>query len=713
LYYDAQSTRNLYIKLERNQNYLFVGDYNTDLNKQEFTMYNRTFNGGKINLKNKEWNLLGFGTLTDRQVVQTELRGTGLSGFYNLGYTHITTGSEKIRIETRDRFHSEVVLSRLDRYRFQDYEIDYEQGTVYFKQPVPAMDESSNPVYIVVTFEAVSNSANQYILGGRLENTSIPNLSLGATGVTEEQNPQNYVLLGGDMKYNLNNRFTLGAEVGHSAILAGQGTAYKIESSVSPLSTLVMNGYYRNVESGFYNITQSGSQRELGTVKYGGDASFQAFAGTKLSAQFYKSTQNTTTGQTIVKSLSGGVEQQITSQFSANASVEDLNYDGRGYDTTKGNQSMHSTLLKSGASYGLSNRLKLSAFHEHNIGPDADITKPNGTSLVAEYILSEAVSVNGSQKWYDGGGGLSSLGLNTKPLDGTELYGKYEIGNVISEYRNMLSIGLRNTFKLPYDLTANFGYERAKSLVQRLIETPTQDHTSYTGALEYLPKLPVKLSFKAEYGDDPIAKKTNIDFGGDYRLATDLSAIAKYRHTEDRAKSGEGYEIRNHLITGLAYRPVETNWFNCIAKYEWKTDDNRYINPYLNDQAQIISVHAYIEPIRRWESGIKYAFKYAKELSPLVNSISHTNFYLFSTKYDINEWLDIGGEYRLLRQTESRDLLNGYSAEVGFSFIKNIRVATGYNFKGYKEVDLVDYSFWSQGPFIRIDLKFSEELLGM
>ncbi|MFI5252533.1 MAG: hypothetical protein ACHQQQ_08915 [Bacteroidota bacterium] len=711
LYYDAQATRNLYVKLEHNQSYLYVGDYNTDLTKQEFTLYNRTLNGGKVYLKDKQWNVTGFGSLTDRQVVQKELRGTGLSGFYDLGYQHVTTGSEKIRIETRDRFHSEVVLQRLDRYRFQDYEIDYEQGMVYFKQPVPAMDENGNPVYIVVTFEAISSTANQYIGGGRIENSMIPNFTLGLTGVTEQQNPQNYVLLGGDAKYNLNNKFTLSGEVGHSSILAGQGTAYKIESSISPVSPLTLNGYYRNVESGFFNITQSGSQRELGTEKYGGDATVLPFSGTRLTTQYYKSKQNTSTGLTTVNSASGGIDQQIVSQFSVNASVEDLKYNGMGYDTTQGALATHSTLLKSGATLGLTSNLKFSAFHEQNIGANNDITKPNGTSILADYKVSEEVSLTGSQKWYDGGGGLSSVGINTKPAQGTELYGKYEIGNVISEYRNMLSIGFRNTLKLPYDLTANIGYERAKSLMQRLAETGTQDHTSYSGSVEYLPKSPIKLSAKGEFGDDPAFKRTNIDFGGDYRLVTDLSVISKYRHTEEREKVGVGYEIQNHLITGLAYRPVENDWFNCIGKYEWKTDNNQYT--FIYDQAHIISVHAYFEPIRRWESGIKYAFKFDRETNPAMISVAHSHFYLFHSKVDLTNWLDIGGEYRLLRQTEARDFLYGYSAELGLSLIKNVRLAGGYNFKGYKEIDLVDQSLWSKGPFMRVDIKFSEELLGM
>ena len=51
------------------------------------------------------------------------------------------------------------------------------------------------------------------------------------------------------------------------------------------------------------------------------------------------------------------------------------------------------------------------------------------------------------------------------------LYGTYEIGNAIGEYRNMASIGFKDRIKLPWDLFANVGYEKTKSLETELAET--------------------------------------------------------------------------------------------------------------------------------------------------------------------------------------------------------------------------------------------------
>ena len=144
-----------------------------------------------------------------------------------------------------------------------------------------------------------------------------------------------------------------------------------------------------------------------------------------------------------------------------------------------------------------------------------------------------------------------------------------------------------------------------------------------------------------------------------------------------------GYQIRNYLITGLAYRPVRVNWFNALAKFELRSDNNFYLSPFVRYLAAIVSAHGYVEPVRRLELGLKYAYRTAHEESGLFEARTHTFFYLVSARFDISQTFDIGGEYRLLWQTEARDLLNGYSAEIGVALTKDVKVSGGYNFKAF------------------------------
>jgi len=40
--------------------------------------------------------------------------------------------------------------------------------------------------------------------------------------------------------------------------------------------------------------------------------------------------------------------------------------------------------------------------------------------------------------------------------------------------------------------------------------------------------------------------------------------------------------------------------------------------------------------------------------------------------------------------------------------VKNVRVAGGYNFEGYQDDDLADGEYWSRGPYVKLQMKFTE-----
>ena len=711
LYYDAQSNKNVFVKIEHNQSFLLFGDYNTNLTNQEFTAYNRSLNGVQVVHQSEGWKLTGFCSLTDRKAVQKELPGQGLSGFYTVGYTNITSGSEKIRIETRDKFHSEVIVRSIDLYRFNDYEIDYQQGTIFFKQPVPAIDASGNPNYIVVTFEATMDQATSYVAGGRIEHQFSDNFNIGFTAVTEEQEPTNYTLFGTNVAYQFGKTFGIQSEIARSKKIGSSGMAYKIEPTFSPWSNLTLKGYYRKVEQGFTNVTQLGSQRELGTLKYGVGGKYQPWNTTKASADFYQSEQMTLTGNTRLNSLSGSVEHELMKNLSSAVRIEDLRYDSPSSDTVRSGATANSTLGTVQLDYAVTPNFSLAVQHERNLGSDKDVTRPNGTSLLSVYRIIDDVRLQGQIKSYEDGGYLSSVGITSTPLVGTDIYGKYEISNAASGYRNTISIGLKNTLHLSKEITTNIGYERAKSLNRRMNEAFIEDHVAYSGSVEYLPESPLRATANIEYGENNTSIKRGFGTGIVYGLQKNFSFIAKYRTTQEDAISSAAYQTTQHLITGIAYRPVAVNWLNVLGKYEYKRDDNRFLNPYEDYSASIMSMHVFMEPLCKFELSTKFAWKLATERAPLLDLSTQTFFYLIRPAYSITEDLDIAFEYRLLTQKTVQDLLDGYNAEVGYVMAKNLRLSVGYNFKGYRERDLVDCTLWSSGPYVQLDFKFTEEIL--
>jgi hypothetical protein len=296
-------------------------------------------------------------------------------------------------------------------------------------------------------------------------------------------------------------------------------------------------------------------------------------------------------------------------------------------------------------------------------------------------------------------------------MAGTDVYGKYEVSSAASGYRNTISIGLKNTLHVTKEIATNIGYERAKSLNRRLNEAFIEDHVAYSGSVEYLPESPLRATANAEYGENNSSIKRSYGTGIVYGLQKNFSFIVKYLTTKEDAISSTAYQTTHHLITGVAYRPVAIDWLNVVGKYEFKRDDNRFLSPYLDNTASIISLHAFMEPLHKFELSTKFAWKLAAENSPLLDLSTQTFFYLIRPAYSITEDLDLAFEYRLLMQKSVQDELDGYNAEAGYVVAKNLRLSVGYNFKGYKERDLVDYILWSSGPYVQLDFKFTEEIL--
>jgi len=88
--------------------------------------------------------------------VQDELQGDGTSGLYKLTQQNIIANSDRLRIEVRDRFDTGTVVETRTLSRYIDYDIDYANGTLFFKQPVMSRDASFNPQFIIVDYEVDS-----------------------------------------------------------------------------------------------------------------------------------------------------------------------------------------------------------------------------------------------------------------------------------------------------------------------------------------------------------------------------------------------------------------------------------------------------------------------------------------------------------------------------------------------------------------------------
>ncbi len=738
--YTAQTSNPFFLKLELNRSYLMFGDFNTAFGQNELARYDRTFTGISGHYESRTGKADVFATVTDRKVVQDEIRGQGISGYYFLGVSNVVPGSEKIRIETRDKRHNEVIVNRAEKSRFGDYEIDYVQGTLFFKQPVNSIDQAGNPVYIVVSYESQSGFPTNYVTGVQAEQRILKGWTIGATAVTEERMPTNYTVLGVYTRYSYADRLQTNVEVAHGSDVSNSGAAWKIELGGAPIDRMQVKSYFRKVESGFVNQTAgAGGAAELGSTKYGVGGVYDGLFETKLMADFYSQQQTSGNASVNVHSITGGAERKISSFATIALRAENLRYESARMDTALVD-TKQSTLINAKTTVRANDRINLTGEYEQSISSSAkEQITPSSAAIGAEYRVTDDITLSAQQRFYIGSGSSTIFGVGSELGYGTTMTGRYEIGNGINGKRNQASIGLKNTTKLSEEVTANAAFERTRALDRQLAEAKTNDNDALSLGLEYLPKESYKATIKGEYAKNTQAVRKNLSFAGDIRLANDFTVIDKFTYyVEQRiapqtpsstfsdgvlsaqqigTPAGSGTLSKFDNAIGIAYRPTEMDWLNAIGKYEKRIERNGVVMPNTSSSADIVSLHTFIEPVFGLEIGTKYALKYATDEAYGLSASAVTDFYLLRAEYDLR-WnsFDVAAEYRILSsriagQANSQSAKHGYSAEIGNVVFENLRFAVGYNFVGTEDKDLVGRDYQSAGPFLSVRAKFTEKIL--
>jgi hypothetical protein len=164
---DAPSQERIYVKLERTQFYALFGDYDSGMTVTELTRYSRSLNGFKSVYAGSRVDYTAFTSNTAQHARRDEIAGNGTAGLYRLARRNLIIGSDKVRLQTRDRFTSEKILTTRDLLRHIDYDIDYSAGTLLFREPIAARDFGFNPVFIVAEYETEEVVDRDWNSGGR------------------------------------------------------------------------------------------------------------------------------------------------------------------------------------------------------------------------------------------------------------------------------------------------------------------------------------------------------------------------------------------------------------------------------------------------------------------------------------------------------------------------------------------------------------------
>ena len=213
---DAPTRGKFYAKVEDEKSHAMWGNFRQQTRDTELAQIDRSLYGAQARYRSdgftgfgeRRLQVEGFAAEPGTASAREDFRGTGGSLYY-LRHQDITMGSERVRIEVRDK-DSGLVLHSQDLVAGLDYEINSLQGRVILSQPLSANADGSglirsagslsgNPAFLVVGYEYSPGleQLDDMAYGGRAAYWLNDKVRVGMTGSQQEQTGREDQTLGG------------------------------------------------------------------------------------------------------------------------------------------------------------------------------------------------------------------------------------------------------------------------------------------------------------------------------------------------------------------------------------------------------------------------------------------------------------------------------------------------------------------------------------
>ena len=708
--YDAQSSGRLYIRLDHNKTYAVYGDFITQERDQDRQLgdYSRAQTGVKTHFENDLVKATAFGSQSFSNRLVREFSGQGISR-YELPDEDIVINSEIIEILVYDRDQQDVLLSSTRLTRFKDYAIEPFTGTLVFTEAISSVDENFNPVVIRATYE-VENGGEKYLIGGAdVTLNPVDGLEIGA-GMVQDQNPEdNFNLTSVNAGYNIGKSTKVvleGAQTITDSKGTGQAGRVEIQHKNKVANVRVQVGR-SNKDFANRSTTLSSGKTEAkvkGRLNLGNSSSFN----TEALYSRNDTTGNETVGglMTLQKTFLGNISTELGFRYSRQES-------GTG---TASAEVIENTNLRSKISADLPFLDGFSTFAEYE--QDLNNADKRLFALGGDYKINNFAKVYARHEFSSSADGLYTLnenvrkqnsvfGIKSSYMKNGEVYSEYRINDAVDGESGQASLGLRNSFQLSDGFNLNAGFER----IFTVQGAKGGDGTAISTALDYTANPNWKATAKAEARFTTTDRTYVNSLGYGQRINESWTFLGKNIIALAEKAGTSGFsKVQERLRLGAAYRDVDTNRWDALFRYEFKFENDKNISADYERSAHVFSNHTNYHPSNDWTFSSRLAAKYAVENDTDFEESSFLELASGRALYDINEKWDAGVNASLLANSDFTTKDYGLGVEVGFIAATNLRIATGFNFLGYDDEDLVDNSYTRKGAYLGFSYKFDERL---
>ncbi len=699
----APTLGKFYVKLAQDDNYGLWGNFDAEYTNNSLAHIDRTLYGANLHWQDKSvtgfgdqrWVVDGFvadpGTIASRD----EFRGTGGSVYY-LRHQDILQGSERVRVEVRDK-DSGLVVAVKNLQAGLDYDMEYIQGRVFLSEPLSAtnIDQmlinsdtgNGSEVYLVTRYEYTPglDEADTLAVGAQAHYWVNDSVRLGLTTNSSEEDSADGSLNGVDVTWRKSTDSWIKLELSQSEG-AGVDTldsidggftfdpvsvtdedasagGVRLDSSLA-LSDLhdTLNGkmtfYVQTLEAGY---AAPGLQTSRDLDQFGGMLTVPVTERMDLRAKLDIREQDEGLETTATEvnadyrlgenwTLSSGLryDDRTDNSVVVPATQEvgdrtDMRIQGK-YDSRK-----------NWSSYG---------FLQGTLASTGNRDENNRIGAGGSYQLSERLSVNGEVSGGDLGT-LGSLGTEFLYSDRTSLYTNYVIENERTDNGLRSRQGnLVSGFRTQYKDTASLYME------ERYSHGDAPSGLTHSAGIDLAPNdrwnygINIDIATLKDSLTAAETERTAMGLKLGYRFeATTYASALEYRIDDNESPStGETSERKTWLMKNSVKLQVSDNW-RFIGKLNLSESESSQGEFYDGNFTEAVLGYAY-RPVYhdRLNALLKYTYFYnlpATDQVTVANTaveyVQKSHVISADVTFDLTSRLSLGGKYAFRRGELSLD----------------------------------------------------------
>ena len=715
--FDAASRERLYLRLERDAFSALFGDFETGMTITELSRYSRTLTGFQAEKSGEHVSFNTFAADTDQAFVRDELRGNGTSGPYQLSRRFLLSGSDKLRIEVRDRFQPDRILSERELARHVDYDIDYNSGTVFFREPIANRDFGFDPVYIVADYETRDRSDSSVLLGGRAAVSLGTGASeLGFSVVHEDIDGAPAQLRGTDFRH----RFGAATEV--RAEYAETKAGLPLDPTRSASAYLVefehqndgrqLQAYVRETGEGFGLGQQRGTN--LGTRRSGVQLRNEFSESWLVDAEAFRQINLRDGAQRTVIESTGRYQDQRRVGVAGIRRVE---------ETIAGAQTQSNQAIVGGSwkffDSLLTTRVNIEAGLEET---GESIDYPSRALLGMDLTPNSKVTLFAEREVADGqlfDSTLTRIGARTNPTERSRI--DTSVSSEMTEFgpRNFATLGMNQGWNIGTHWAVDVGMEQSKLLSEATLTpandrvptasgSPGGDFSSAFLGVGYRGSdwtVSTRTEWRSGDSDDHRAL-----IGGFYREPESGHGFSAELNLIDRSSSATSTSFDGRLRLGWARRPDGSRWI-VYNRVDWVASRQRADDFSVSTQRFINQLNVHYRPGTHQEFAIHHALKYVRSDFDEFRAAGVVNLLGFDWRRRLNSRFDFGlhTSWYEANALDVRDTSLGF--DVSFTVAQNMLMHAGYNLTGFEDEDFSRARYTSQGPYVRFSMKLDQASL--